>query len=299
MLHLVRPVLVAALCVSLHSAGVAHAQPAPDPEAVIASAEYKELVREGMLKYTRGLWDEARAYFQKAHQLAPNARTLRGLALVAYDSHHYVEAIDRAEQSLAHRVAPVTDKMKAELEQLMQQAQAQVVHAELITTPADAALRVDGVPVPRRADGTVWLDPGDHALTVSAPGHLDDTRPLQLAEARQLRLEIALRSSSADLATRAAAPAAEARAPERSPLPWVVAGVSAAVAAAGGVMLAVDQANEGSSAATPLGAAVLGVGAVGVIVGITWSLAPHADSERAPAARLRLGPTAIQYSGTF
>jgi hypothetical protein len=296
-----------ALAVTI-SASSAHSQansakPAGEAETVLGSEEYKALVREGMLKYTRGLWDDARAYFLKAHELAPNARTLRGLALVSYDRHgHNVEAIDYAEQSLAHPVQPLNEKMKAELKQLIQQAETQVVRAEVVTIPADAQLRIDRVPVTRRADGTVWLDPGEHELSVSAPSYVDETRRFQLRDERQLRLEIALQSRTAAAPAHSAAAATLPRAAARSPLPWVVVGVSAGVAAAGGVMLAVDQAGRGdggASAFTPLGAALLGVGAVGVIVGITWSLAPRADSERAPSARLQLGPSSIQCNGTF
>ncbi|HTU61714.1 MAG TPA: hypothetical protein VMF89_24830, partial [Polyangiales bacterium] len=172
----------------------AHAQAPADAEAVMASAEYKDLVRDGMLKYTRGLWDEARAYFLKAHALAPNARTLRGLALIGYDSQHFVQAIDYAEQSLVHPVQPLNDKMKEEAKKLIDQAQSQVARAELITTPADAEVRVDGAPVTRRADGTVWMDPGAREISVSAQGYLTETRRLELSEQQQTRLEIALTS---------------------------------------------------------------------------------------------------------
>jgi tetratricopeptide (TPR) repeat protein len=305
---LFRSLAIAALCASTLSLSErvrAQAEPPPaarDAEVVIASAEYKELVREGMLKYTRGFWPEARAYFLKAHELAPNARTLRGLALVCFDSYHYVDAIDYAEQSLSHPVQPLNDKMIEELKQLSQQAQNLVTRAQLITTPADAELRVDGALVRRRADNSVWLDPGEHDLSVAAPGYWGETRRLQLGEDRQPRLEIALKSRSAETPTRVAAPSTNSPAPIRSKLPWVVVGISGAVAAAGGVMLAVDLAGRGdrdASALTPLGAAMLGVGAVGLVVGLTWSLWPQAESELAASARLQISPLAIQCSGVF
>jgi hypothetical protein len=294
--------LVAAYSITWASAAYAQAEPEKTPqdvEKVIASDEYKELVREGMLKYTRGFWPEARAYFLKAHQLAPNARTLRGLALVSYDSRHYVDASDYAEQSLAHAVQPVNDKMAEELKQLISQAKALIVRAELVTTPSAAELRVDGMLVARRADGSLWLDPGEHELSVSAPGYFSDTRKLQAEAEHPMRIEIALKSSAVTSVQVAAKPA-RARAEERSALPWVVVGISGAVAAAGGIMLAVDQSSSDgkSSAWSPLGGALLGVGAVGVIVGLTWSLSP--ESEEAPArAQLRLSPLAAQLSGTF
>lgn len=294
--------LVAAYNIGLASAAYAQAEPEKTPqdvEKVIASDEYKELVKEGMLKYTRGFWPEARAYFLKAHQLAPNARTLRGLALVSYDSRHYVDAIDFAEQSLAHSVHPVADKMAEDLKQLVSQAQNLIGHAQLVTTPSAAELRVDGALVARRADGSIWLDPGEHELSVSAPGYFAETRRLHAEAERPVRVEIVLKSSAVTPVQVAVRPA-QAHSQERSALPWVVVGISGAVAAAGGVMLALDQSSTDgkSSALTPLGGALLGVGAVGVIVGITWSLSPR--TEEAPAtASLQLSPVAAQLSGTF
>lgn len=292
--------LVATYALATISSAQAQAEPqrSADAEAVMASNEYKDLVREGMLKYTRGLWDDARAFFLKAHELAPNARTLRGLALVGYDSKHFVQAIDYAEQALVHPVQPLTDKMKEELKKLTDQAQSQVARAELITTPANAELRVDGVLVARRADGTVWLDPGAREISVSAPDYLTETRRVELAEQQQARLEVALTSRTAAEPAHIATPAPKQRAQERSPLPWVLVGVSVGVAAVGGVMFGVDQADGSASVGTPLGVALLGVGAAGTIVGITWSLWPR-ESERATSARLSVRPLAIQCSGTF
>jgi|GEM_PF-5089440 len=295
---------LAALC-ALATISRAHAQTEPvksaDAEVVMASNEYKDLVREGMLKYTRGLWDEARAYFLKAHELAPNARTLRGLALVGYDSKHFVQAIDYAEQSLVHPVQPLNEEMKEGLKKLIDQAQSQVARAELITTPADAELRVDGALVARRADGRVWLDPGAREISVSAPDYLTETRRLELAEQQQARLEVTLTSRTAAEPAHIATPAPKPQAPERSLLPWVVVGVSVGLAAVGGIALGVDQVNRGEGSGTvmtPLGATLLGVGAVGAVLGITWSLWPR-ESERATSARLRVSPLAIQCSGTF
>lgn len=279
--------------------GSAHAEPAKtaaDTEAVIASAEYKALIREGMLRYTRGLWDEARAFFHKAHELAPNARTLRGLALISYDSKRFASAIDYGEQSLAHPVQPLTDKMKEELKNLLDQAQRQVARAELIVRPADAEVRVDGALVDRRADGRLWLDPGAHQLSVSAPGYRSETRSLQLGEQQSARLEVTL-SSLHPIASARLASTEDKREPTSATLPWIVTGLSLGVAVAGGAILIVDQ-NNGGSGWSPLGAALLGVGAAGAIVGTTWALWPR-DKERATSARLSISPLAIQCSGTF
>ncbi|HET8936496.1 MAG TPA: tetratricopeptide repeat protein [Polyangiales bacterium] len=294
--------LIAACSIGFASVAYAQAEPekAPrDVEKVIASDEYKDLVKEGMLKYTRGFWPEARAYFLKAHELAPNARTLRGLALVSYDSRHYVDAIDYAEQSLAHPVQPLGDKMAEELKQLVAQAHKLIGHVELVTTPSAAELRVDGARVARRGDGSLWLDPGEHELSVAAAGYVSETRRLQTDAERSSRVEIALRSATV-APVRVAVKPAQPHTEQRSALPWVVVGISGAVAAAGGVMLALDQSSSDgkSSAFTPLGGALLGVGAVGVIIGITWSLSPRTDA--APGtAQLQLSPFGTRLHGTF
>jgi hypothetical protein len=296
--------LAAVLVTSSHALAQAPADPAQprDVEAVIASPEYRELVREGMLKYTRGLWAEARAYILKAHELAPNARTLRGLALIGYDSHHYVEAIDYAEQSLAHTVQPLNDKMVEEVKQLIQQAESQVARVEVAVTPEQAVLQLDGARVSRRGDGKVWMDPGVHELTLSAPGYVSETRRVQLEVDRAARIELALEPSVAEAPLLSAAPTQQPRVQESSALPWVVVGVSAALLVGGGAMFIADQTgsgNAGSGVLTPLGAALAGVGAVGMIVGITWSLSPRSEQEPSSSASLQLSPFGARLRGSF
>lgn len=295
-----------ALALQATSAPPARAEPSPpsaattpDTEAIIASPEYKELVREGMLKYTRGFWEEALAYFRKAHELAPNARTLRGLALVCYDSHRYVEAIDYAEQALHHSVQPLNERMSADLAQLLQQAQAVVAHVQLVTHPAAAELRIDGKPLARRADGDILVDPGPHHLTVSAQGFVTNTRRLEFAEGSQYALRVELSPRTAAAAARVATAQPRATAPaSSSAVPWVVIGASAAVAATGGILIAIDQ-RDGSSTMTSAGAVLLAVGGLGLAAGLTWRLWPSAEPERAHVAQLRVGPAALHIRATF
>ncbi|MEY4512912.1 MAG: hypothetical protein RLZZ450_5034 [Pseudomonadota bacterium] len=46
---------------------------------------YRETIAEALIEYEAHNYLEARTLFERAHKLYPNARTLRGLAVVAFE----------------------------------------------------------------------------------------------------------------------------------------------------------------------------------------------------------------------
>jgi hypothetical protein len=86
-----------------------HAAAQSTPKA--DSAEYRELIRKALEEYELGNWAEAKLFFSDAHRLFPNARTLRGLGLVAYSLRDYVSATDQLVQSLSSNVRPLTKEL--------------------------------------------------------------------------------------------------------------------------------------------------------------------------------------------
>jgi tetratricopeptide (TPR) repeat protein len=220
------------------------------PTAARESAEYRDLIRRALQEYDLGNWSEAKLLFSDAHALYPNARTLRGLGLTAYESRNYVEAIGFLEQSLANQVQPLSGDLRSALSQLLEQARHFVGRVQTQVEPSSAELKVDERPVKRGADGTILLDPGQHELTATASGYDSVSRRVTVEAGARVRvqLQLPLKASSntgfnAALQPRAAGtappPAGAASAGSRSIAPWIVVGASAAVAIAGGVLLAI------------------------------------------------------------
>jgi hypothetical protein len=294
------------------------AQSATEP-AALDSREYKELIRQALQHYTVGHWVEARVFFVQAHELVPNARTLRGLSLVCYESRHYVEAIAYAEQSLANPVQPLGAQMKAELQQLVDQARSFVTRARIVTKPATAELRIDGQSVAPDAQGFVLFDPGAHELAVEAPGY--DLRTVQVrADGSELRFDIVLPPKPPEIVVNTGHDTEPASSGESGAVaPWIVVGVSAAVTVTGAVLFALGESDRAAvrhaqsptmwadisgaydRAPTQLawGGALLGVGLAGITTGLIWKFSLEPRSERARVTRLRVTPTGMQLSGTF
>jgi tetratricopeptide (TPR) repeat protein len=120
-------------------------------EPATQTANYEDTIRHAVEEYSLGHWTEARFFFARAHALNPNARTLRGLGLTCYESRNYVEAIGYFKQALLSTEQPLTDKMRADLTQLLSQSEQFVTRVIVTLDPSTAELEVDHVPRERRA----------------------------------------------------------------------------------------------------------------------------------------------------
>lgn len=180
--------------------GVLLCMPAREALAQAALDDYETVVKEGLAQSATGSWAEAYAMFQRANEVRPGPRPLRGMALALVQLRRYVESLDCAKRALGthdgihdgthdDNSKPLTAAMRKELEALRDKVQAFVVHVKLSTQPANAALRVDG-----RAYDTheFLLDEGDYELAVSADGYREHTGTLRARIGRPLELVVSL-----------------------------------------------------------------------------------------------------------
>jgi hypothetical protein len=344
-----RLLLGPALCLSTWTttalpARTASAQAAQAGPEKADKPEYQNLVQKGLREYELGNFSEAKSFFQQAHQLSPNARTLRGLGMTSYELRRYVEAIDHFQAALASSERPLTPQMRSEVTQLLHQARSFVTKLTLTVTPPDAEARLDNRVLARDQDGTILLDPGTHELVVEAPEHETITRSIRADGGEPLSLTIALRSSLQPAAAAsepaaggqdnaqpfAAAQASTSDEPQSSGSagPWIVIGASAAVAVAGGVLLAVALSNksavENPQSSDPegpryadfqgkadtvlplsaIGITALSLGVAGAAAGLTWKLLsternPSSTPESGVSATLSVAPGALWLHGRY
>ena len=297
------------------------------------SPEYREFIRRALEEYGLGNYPEAKLYFSDAHAVFPNARTLRGLALTEYALRDYVAAARYFEQSLANQVQPLSPDLRNGATDFLAQARRFIAHVKVSVEPSSAEVRIDERPVVRGEDGSVLLNPGVHELVASAPDRETVTRRWSVEAGARTRLDITLPARGVAATPAAALPptAATASAPveprvapagdpagddSKSVAPWIVIGVSGALAIAGGVLLGltaadigtVEDARKGTEWAdvkpaydrTPAvsiaGFSMLGLGLGGVAAGLAWQLWPE---ERAETLSLRPSPTGAMLRGAF
>src|SRR4051812_11159906 len=89
--------LVSKAALSLSSAVLVVALGAASPRVAVAqdadTPQYRGLLNEAVSEYDARRYEEARALFRRAHELSPNARTLRGIGMASFELREYVEAL--------------------------------------------------------------------------------------------------------------------------------------------------------------------------------------------------------------
>lgn len=155
------------LWVVFGGARVSHAQPGLDDGA------YSRVVGEAVEEFNRGNWAEARALFERAHALQPNARTERGLGITAFEMRHYVDAVRDLQASLDDARNPLSHEQRMEVSEILVRAQRYVGSLRLNVQPPGALILLDGRPC---VEFELAMDVGDHRLDASAP----DYQPVSL-----------------------------------------------------------------------------------------------------------------------
>jgi hypothetical protein len=323
---------------------------APDDSTLAAA---RQLGQQGVVSYEKGDYPGAHAKLDRAYALVrmPTLGLWSARALVKLG--RLVEAFQRyREVTLLRLETNASDVLRtAQTDAQREYAALEARLPQLTVTltgasPTGVTFRLDGKQLTDALIGVpVPVDPGPHALEALRGSEVVRTAELTLAEGEQRSVVLDLpEPTPAQLAAAtpvAPAPAAQAPADAAPPAPatvddgrsggrpssvgpWLVIGGSAAVAIAGGVLLAmalsdvasVDDAPVGTkwasvedeNARAPvfsgIGIAMLATGAAGITGGLLWKLSasepePTAGSARGASASLSLSPGSVHVAGTF
>lgn len=152
------------LCASSAAAqGVEPGEVSPE-----VSPEYSQLVAQAVSEFDAGRFLESRALLQRAHELSPNARTLRGMGLAAFEAGRHALAVGDLQRALAEHRQPLSEPQREEARLLLIEADAATARYRLLDRPWGAALEVDGEPAVIDQQGFLVVDPGQHTLVVRA-----------------------------------------------------------------------------------------------------------------------------------
>jgi tetratricopeptide (TPR) repeat protein len=157
------------------------------------SSEYKSLTAAAVEEHGLGHYEEARALFAKAHAIDPNARTLWGMGVAAFEGRQYVDAIGLLEAALKEQRKPLTSAQHKQAESLLERSRDFVVRLPLRVQPRNAQVTIDGRAIQSDPHSPVLLDAGTHQIVISAPGYQELTRSMRWsagdAPAWDVRLE--------------------------------------------------------------------------------------------------------------
>ncbi|MBN1655768.1 MAG: PEGA domain-containing protein [Deltaproteobacteria bacterium] len=133
-------------------------------------SEYLILVKQAINESKAERWQEARALFLQAHEISPNAQTLRGIGLASFKQSDYVSTIQYLQQALEDERKPLNKKQLMEVEDILSKAHASVGRVKVVLTPAVARLSVDGV-AKEIQEGALLVNPGRYELTAESEGY--------------------------------------------------------------------------------------------------------------------------------
>lgn len=153
---------------------------------------YRALLRRGVCEYSRYNYAEARAAFKAAHDLYPNARTLRGLGKSEYELRNYGAAIEYLEKALVSQVLPLPPELRQSTQYVLEAAKGYVARLELEVSPANAHIMIDGQRIDLGGGGRLVVTVGDHVLDVRAPGYINERRRLKVTGGEQVDLQVQL-----------------------------------------------------------------------------------------------------------
>lgn len=173
--------------------GSLHGQAEPPPDT--DPPGYAEATAQAVKEFAELHFEEAQALFQRAHELYPNARTYRGLALAEFELRDYVAAVGHFEAALTSSVKPLDAELRADTESMLARANDFVARVRIQTRPSGAQVTVDGIPVERDSGQPFLLQAGDHRLEVQAPGFVTQTRKLDVRGGQMLPLSVVLASA--------------------------------------------------------------------------------------------------------
>ena len=222
-------------------------------------AGYEEAIAQALTELAASNYPEAREEFRRAHALFPNARTLRGLAMIEFELRNYGECLLLMQQSLASTIRPLEAKMRADGEELMARARRYLGEVRIETDPSRTMLVVDGVSQKVDKAGSVLLDVGEHTLEFQASGYAAERRVIQVngGERTVLRVSLTplgpLRSDAQQLPS--------GRSPDVQPVykKWWVWSLVAVVAVGGATATALLLARDRNRAKEPQGGNMIGV----------------------------------------
>jgi len=178
-------VLVLVFCIPVASA----AEPASEGKE---DASYRAAIRDGLSEYDARHFEEARILFRRAHEIEPNARTLRGIGMASFELRDYVAAVRALSAALIETRKPLSLDQRTHAQGLLERSRLFIDEYTLKVNPADARVLIDGRVPESEPDGTLLLGFGVHTVEASRAGYVLRSFPVSVRGGERKELVITL-----------------------------------------------------------------------------------------------------------
>jgi hypothetical protein len=189
----------------------------PAPDAADEPA-YRKAIEAGLAEFAALHFEEARSLFRRAHEISPNARTLRGIGMASFELRDYVSAVHNLSAALEDTRKPLSAEQREHTRDLLDRSRIFVDVYALTVSPKDSRVLIDGRAPEFEPDGTLMFGLGPHTVEVRAQGMTARSLTIDVRGGERKELSIALERESAapsdtPLASATAAPVATAANP--------------------------------------------------------------------------------------
>ncbi len=133
---------------------------APHSAGAQARSEYEAAIERAVAAYNDEDYAEAAKRFQRAHELWPNARTLRGIGMARFELGDHAGAAEALEAALTSNVVPLAGELRSDAQRLLREALARVGRLHLEIEPRTAQVTMDGVPKQTAPERPIIVAPG-------------------------------------------------------------------------------------------------------------------------------------------
>src|SRR6185369_9209638 len=226
-------------------AGSGHAQgDTPDGDRA------NQLFKKGKVAFNSGKYNDALRIYSEAWSLKQSPDIAANLAQTESELGKHRDAAEHFSFALDHLLPSSTDEQKQALAEGLAQEKKEIGTLRVTLEPSDSVLTIDGARVPVPPSGDVFVDAGEHAVSVNHEGYEPNQQTVRISRGASQVLWIKLNSTSgSDSAAAGEAPSGQpsegAQPPpnyhsHRSIVPAIIGGGLVAAGAAVGVVFLVS-----------------------------------------------------------
>ena len=198
------------------------------------------LFKKGKVAFNAGKYEDALRIYSEAWSLKQSPDIAANLAQTESELGKHRDAAEHFAFALAHLLPSSTDEQKQALAEGLAQERKEIGLLHVTLEPADSALTIDDAAVTVLPSGDIYLDPGEHAVSVTHEGYVPSRQTVRLSRGASQVLWIKLnRSGDSAYPTQGSAnqpsPPASGSSTKRSIAPALVGGGLVVAGAAVGV----------------------------------------------------------------
>jgi hypothetical protein len=209
-----RGLACACLLLATANAGRVHAQ-----GDGAASDRANLLFKKGKVAFNAGKFNDALRIYSEAWSLKQSPDIAANLAQTESELGQHRNAAEHFAFALAHLLPSSTDEQKQALAEGLAQEKKEIGSLHVTLEPADSALSIDDAPVTVPPSGDIYLEPGEHGVSVTHEGYEPNLQTVRLSKGSSQVLWIKLTEIGAVPAQASAEPAHASSQTDTTPPP--------------------------------------------------------------------------------